>query len=257
MLLLTKVLSALIYPLNLFFAATIAAVLMRLIGWRRASFAVLVLALAGLWVISTPIFAKWAFWQLERLHPPIALADIPAADVAILLGGVTDPPLAPRQKADLEAGADRIVHAADLYRAGKVRSIIVSGGAMPWTPAGHKEADIMAGFLEDWGVPRQAILVEPDSRTTYENPARLADLRRRNGFRSALLVTSASHMPRALGVYRKMGLPVEPSSSDVEVTWPASRSVLDWMPASAALELSTRATHEFAGFLVYRWRGQL
>jgi vancomycin permeability regulator SanA len=151
MLLLTKVLSALLYPLGLFFAAMIAAGLLHLVGWRRTALAMLLPAVVFLWMVSTPIFAKWAHWQLERHYPPVAMADTPSADVAILLGGVTDPPLPPRQKPDLEAAADRIAHAADLYRAGKVRMIIVSGGAMPWTPEGYTEAEIMAGFSRTGG----------------------------------------------------------------------------------------------------------
>jgi uncharacterized SAM-binding protein YcdF (DUF218 family) len=138
-----------------------------------------------------------------------------------------------------------------------VGTIIVAGGAMPWTPERHTEAEIMRGFLEAWGVPRRDILVEPDSRTTYENALGVAKLWQREGFRSALLVTSASHMPRALGTFRMAGLPVLPSTSDVEVTWPISRSVLDWLPSSVALNLSTTAAHEFAGLMVYHWRGWL
>ena len=88
-------------------------------------------------------------------------------------------------------------------------------------------------------------------------PHAFAELWRKHDFQSALLVTSASHMRQALGTFRKVGLPVVPSSADVQVVWPISRSVLAWMPDAEALQLSTKAAHELVGFLVDHWRGWL
>jgi uncharacterized SAM-binding protein YcdF (DUF218 family) len=255
--LLLEVAATAIYPLNVFFGLTLLAGVLRLLGWSVAAFRGLVLALVGLWLASTPVVAEWAYYQLERQYSPLPILQTPDADVGILLGGVTDPPLAPRQKPDLEGGADRIAHAADLYRAGKVRLIIASGGAMPWTPEQHTEAKIMAGFLEAWGVPAHAIVIESSSRTTQENAARVADIWAQQGFKSGLLITSAAHMPRALATFRALDLAVSPASSDVEVILPISRSVLDWIPSSEALDLSRRAVHEYLGRAMYAWRGWL
>jgi uncharacterized SAM-binding protein YcdF (DUF218 family) len=64
-------------------------------------------------------------------------------------------------------------------------------------------------------------------------------------------------MPRALAVFAHAGLPVTASSTDVQVVARPYASVLDGMPESGALDLTTRALKEWIGYAVYAWRGYL
>jgi uncharacterized SAM-binding protein YcdF (DUF218 family) len=68
-------------------------------------------------------------------------------------------------------------------------------------------------------------------------------------------VTSALHMRRALATFRSAGIEAVPVTADIETVDTGDRSLLRWMPSAEALEGSTRAIKEYAGFLVYRWRG--
>jgi uncharacterized SAM-binding protein YcdF (DUF218 family) len=254
-LLLSKIASMLIYPLGLFFLAVLGSAVFRLAGHRRVSLIVLVAAIGMLWIASTPVFAKWMLYSLEAEFPPVSISETPLADVAILLGGTTEPQLPPRQRPDLLRTADRILHAADLYRAGKVRKVIASGGELPWISAGPSEAERMAQLLAELGVPKTAVIIEDKGRTTRENALRVAEIMRQSGFQSALVVTSANHMPRAMAVFRKAGLPVIASSTDVIVAGPIGASVLDWIPDAEALNNTHKAVKEFVGYIVYRLRG--
>lgn len=257
MLLITKVASDLIYPLGLFFAFVALAGVMRLVGLRKLALGTLIAATVALWVVSTPVFAIWSIAGLEAEYPPVPMSETPQADVAILLGGTTAPAAPPRQRPDLQEASDRIVQAADLYRAGKVSAIIASGGSLPWESAGGPEAERMASLLVDLGVPKDAILLETESRTTYENALEVAKLFEEHDFKSALLVTSASHMPRAMAVFRKAGLPVTASSTDVVAAGSVGGTLLDWLPDPEALGTTQRAEKERVGYFVYWLRGWL
>lgn len=75
-------------------------------------------------------------------------------------------------------------------------------------------------------------------------------------FKSALLVTSAVHMPRAMAVFQRAGLPVIASTTDVVII-DGSHDIWDWLPDAAALNLTTAAAKEWAGLLSYKARGYL
>ena len=249
----TDLLSVFAYPLGVIFLLIAGAALLRIATFRRTAFSLSLAAAALLWAASTPVAARWAYWHLERQYPPIPISELADFEVAILLGGATVGNIPPRQAVEVNQAADRIVHAADLFRAGKVERIIVSGGATPFTS--QSEAERGAILLEKLGVPGSAIILEKKARNTRENAVFVAEIWRDQGIRSGLLVTSAGHMPRSLASFRKVGLPVAPSSADVEVALPLSRSVLDWLPDASGLLLSQMTAHELVGYAVYRFKG--
>ena len=109
---------------------------------------------------------------------------------------------------------DRVMQAALLWRAGKVQTIIVTGGNLPWARASATDASFAAELLQAYGVPPDSIIVESNSRNTHENAINTAAIWRERHFRSGLLVTSATHMPRALASFRKAGLDVAPWPAD-------------------------------------------
>ena len=106
------------------------------------------------------------------------------------------------------------MQAALLWRAGKAQTIIVTGGNLPWARASATDADFAAELLQAYGVPPDSIIVESNSRNTHENAINTAAIWRERHFRSGLLVTSATHMPRALASFRKAGLDVAPWPAD-------------------------------------------
>jgi uncharacterized SAM-binding protein YcdF (DUF218 family) len=189
--------------------------------------------------------------SLERQYAPIDRSA--KADVAILLGGMINGTTVDGEPS-LGAGADRALHAARLYRAGQVRYILISAGNLPWQMR-VPEAEQAAYLLKEWGVPSEALIIERQSRNTYENAARSKPIWNAYGFHSGLLVTSASHMPRALAVFRHAGFNVEPAPADFHTEPILEGGPLVFLPAAGALAASSLALTEWLGLLVYRLRG--
>jgi len=252
---LSKLLPVFVYPLGLAIVLGAAALAFLLTGLRRTAGTALAGALIVLYVASTPLFANRITVTLESQHPPRAVAALPKADVAIVLGGAVGPHAPPRDAVDLTETSDRVFHAARLFKAGKVDHVLASGGNLPWQGPAPPEAESMAELLVELGVPRSAIVLESASRTTRENAVNSAAILKANGWRRVLLVTSAAHMPRALAVFRLAGIDAIPAVTDIRVTHGGSLGVFDLLPDADALARTTEATKEWIGLIVYRMRG--
>jgi uncharacterized SAM-binding protein YcdF (DUF218 family) len=250
---LSKVLPLAIYPLGATIGLGLVAVGLAVAGRSRAAIRVALTGLALLWIASTPKVSNWAMGTLESQYPARPIAESPTADVAILLGGGVASPAPPRIAPELNDAGDRVLHAARLFKSGKVRRVLVSGGNIPWVSGGASEAELMRDYLIEFGVPADAIEFAGQSRNTHQNAREIAAMWANGRFRSALLVTSAAHMPRAMAVFRKAGLPVEPSSTDVRSVPPAEATLLDWLPNSGALDQTTQAIKEWIGLFAYRF----
>jgi len=251
----SKFLPLFVYPAGVMILAGLAALGLSIFGFVRISRTVLAIGLAYLWVASSPIFANWLYAQLEREHPSVAVEALPRADVAIVLGGAIGQPLPPRAVPDASDAVDRVLHAARLFRAGKAKAILVSGGNLPWLSASKPEAALISDLLVELGVPRSAIVLETESRNTRENALNSAAMISARNWKTALLVTSAAHMPRAVAVFRRAGIDAIPAVTDIRVTDPLFESVLDFLPDVGALARTTDAMKEYLGLLVYRMRG--
>jgi len=253
-LLLDKLADAAISPLTAALIIALLALLLSLTRFKKTGRAVAALALVGLWIASTPAFAHWLADRLQRENPPRAAADLPNADAIVLLGGFVRQPLPPRVAPDLTEAADRAVEAAGLFHAGKAPRIVVSAGNV-WRNAVTPEAELIADLLGKFGVPRDALVLETESRNTHENAANTARIFSENGWATGLLVTSGLHMERARAAFRKAGLDLTPAPADIVSRLPEVPVPLDVLPNVDALDRTTNAIHELVGLLVYRYRG--
>ena len=178
----------------------------RLGGWMAA------VSLAVLWFESTQACVFLLGLPLERQYLALQTVDsLPVADAVVALGGgiaKTDEMVHP----DMNEAADRVWHAARIWKAGKAKIVIVSGS---------NDLKAAVPLLLDLGVPREAIAVDDESRNTYENSRfteRLLKARAKPGETPSLLVaTSAWHMPRALGNFSRTSLKVMPAPCDFTV----------------------------------------
>jgi uncharacterized SAM-binding protein YcdF (DUF218 family) len=188
---------------------------------------------------------------------PVPLSAVAPADAAVLLTGITiSKP--PRDRVYLSQGADRFTHALWLYRAGKVRRIIISGGLATITPRPGMvpEAQDLATLLKLAGVPAQAILVEPRSHNTRENALfTKALLDQHPDIKSLVLVTSAFHERRALACFAKVGLHPAAFPADFRATDPPSRLTYWVIPSTDALTRWSSLIHEIAGYVIYKLSG--
>ncbi|MFT3722202.1 MAG: YdcF family protein [Hyphomonadaceae bacterium] len=159
---------------------------------------------------------------LERRFPRLeecpALRATPPGGVILLGGGVNPHPQGTGVVDDLNDAADRVRETARLARQFPAIPVLVSGGQAFENGAHRSEAAAMADLLVELGVARDRIILESSSRTTAENAALTAKEIKDAPF---LLVTSAFHMPRAVGTFRKAGVRVLPAPTDWRVpeTW--------------------------------------
>lgn len=97
----------------------------------------------------------------------------------------------------------RLEHTLTLYRAKRASTIVCTGGG----EGGYAEAHVMADWLADRGVPREAIVIDNDSETTRDSGKRVAALMHRRGLKSALVVSQWFHVARCRLVLEQAGVP--------------------------------------------------
>ncbi len=242
----TKLLPLFVYPLGL---AIVLLLLSRLFSWlgrREAASLLVICAVALLWLCSMPRFSDWAMSTLEKEWPSVPAARAPRADAIVLLGGMTRGLVPGTDLPDLSGSADRLFHAAELYRAGKAPMLLLTGGN---APGYEPEALSMKRVLLVMGIPEEAMLLEDHSRNTRQNARFSAAVLRDRQIHSILLVTSAYHMRRAKLEFERQGFEVLPAATDYQVV-KAPRTPLDWLPAVGALNQTTRAMKEYLGLMV-------
>ncbi len=253
---LDKLLPVFAFPLGLSIALCIVAFGLSAAGRHRVVRILLAVVAVGLWIASTPGFAGLITETLEDQHPATAVADAPQADAIVVLGGgIASPGGEAFAEATLGRAADRLGQAYSLWRAGKAKVILISGGNLPWAPMDKPEAELAATILEQAGVPRDSILVEGESRNTHENALNTAALWREKGFHTGYLVTSASHMPRAVASFRAAGLDLMPWPAAFQAQGPVVQNIFDLLPDATALAMTSASAKEWLGLLIYRLRG--
>ena len=149
----------------------------------------------------------------------------------------------------MNEAAERLTVAAKLARQFPNARIVFSGGRGRLT-VGAKEADIAAGLFETFGIPRERIALEDRSRNTVENALFSRMLLKPRPTERWLLVTSAHHMPRSIGVFRQAGFSVEAYPVDFRTRGVADLKVFTEV-ISAGLARTDAAAREWVGLLTY------
>jgi uncharacterized SAM-binding protein YcdF (DUF218 family) len=201
-------------------------------------------ALAILWFTGTATISNALVRSLEMQNIP---KEIPQADAIVVLAGVTQRPFPPQPVVHLERGADRLVYAAMLYKTGKAPLVIFSGN--------RTESAEMAEVMAMMAVPRAAMVEENTSFTDTYGAAR--DLKHTfdsHNVHTILIVTSAIRMPRALAVFRHLGIRAIPAPTDFATSAGSHRHdiLAAILPNISSLDGSAAAFHELFGLLGYR-----
>jgi uncharacterized SAM-binding protein YcdF (DUF218 family) len=248
---LSKILYFLLAPLIWIVAAlAIALFTKREKRRKRALITVAVLLL----LFTNPFISNEAWLLWERGPKPIAT--LPNYDAAIILTGLTDMDKTPHDRVYTNKGADRVLHTLQLYKQGKIRHIIISGGNGSLREKVTTEAASLRQILLQAGVPDSAILLEDKSRNTYENAQFTSQLlSKHTDFKKLLLVTSAFHMRRSKACFTKAGVMVNIYPADFythDRTWDLDKLLL---PQEVVLHHWQKLLHEMAGFVVYKLVG--
>jgi len=228
----------------------------RRLRWIRS---LTVAAFFVLLVFGTPLVATRFIGQIEEQAPAFDLTTMRRFDAIVVLGGGVASKGTLRPTNELSPSSmQRTICGADLYAKGFAPRIIFAGGDASIFGEGPQEGVEMQRFALRLGVPEEATIVEGRSRTTYENAVATKQIL---GAGSVLMVTSAYHMPRAIGLFRKQGLEATPypctflAQDRGKDGWDGDP--FDLIPEVEALRRSTLAVNELVGTLIYRISGKI
>lgn len=180
-------------------------------------------------------------------------------DVGIVLTGMAE------YNNDIETlsirrGGDRIWQALNLYHSKKISKILITGDHGYVTERGLHEAMQFKEILIKWGIPEQDIITEEKSRNTYENAAETKKILERSypHLKKRLLITSGTHMKRALACFVKIDFPCESFSTDLH-TGPSRNYFWDQyiIPDVSVLSDWNKLTKEWFGYITYDIIGYL
>lgn len=221
--------------------------------WQRAGRRVLALGVGGLLACLLLPVDAWLVRPLEERFPPPA--EPARVDGIIVLGGSVDQLLsADRGVPTIPSAAERLTTFVALARRWPAARLVFTGGSGAPYAGAATEAEWARRSCEELGIPPGRVVFEDASRTTEENAVLTDRLVRPRSGETWLLVTSAAHMPRAVGVFRHVGWTVLP--------WPVGyrsmRSDLSLRPSTLGGKLAVldQAAHEWAGLLLYRLLGR-
>lgn len=248
---LSKIAGVLIEPYYLALTLALVAGLLRLLRrLPRLRRGLLIAAGALLLVFSFGPTANGLLYPLEsRYHRPTNPETPPGA--VVLLGGMTSRVFFGHSPFELSGAADRLVEALRLAHRYPKAVLLITGGPSGLVDDSYHEADMLGFIARGLGIKGERLRLERQARNTHENAryskALLGDI---SG--PVLLVTSASHLPRAVACFEKVGQPVVPWPVDFIRTGSGPGS---WLPKPETLLRSTVALHEYLGWLAYWWMG--
>lgn len=275
MLYLHRILTALATPTGLVMLLLLYALLRRRRGWSRQGWGrrsegrstvspsswSLWLALALLWLSSAPVvttpfirFTEGYTVRLEASDLAAALASNPAPlapSAAVILGGYTNPAPGPggQPRTEWADSADRVFAGLELYQAGVVPRLILTGGKLPWMPLSPTDAEFAIPWLLRMGVAQSDLGSTGEVGNTDAEAQAVAQQLPPGAH--IVLVTSAFHMRRAAYLFRQAGLRVTPFAVDFRSTQ-RDFAPQDLLPNPTDAHYFANCVREWIG-LFYYW----
>jgi uncharacterized SAM-binding protein YcdF (DUF218 family) len=251
---LSKTLGVMLLPTNLligigFLGALLLATRLARLGRRLLVASIVLLGISGF----SPL-GNWLLYPLESRFPPWDPAQ-GAPDGMVVLGGSIEPDASMAHGVPVvRASADRLITAAALARRYPHARIVFSGGS-PRLLSDTREADYAAELFESLGISPGRLTMERRARNTQENAEFAKALAAPKTGERWLLLTSAYHMPRAVGLFRTAGFAVEPYPVDWRVAGTADllRLHVFFVEGLRRVDIGIR---EWLGLAAYRISGK-
>jgi uncharacterized SAM-binding protein YcdF (DUF218 family) len=176
-------------------------------------------------------------------------------EMGIVLTGVTSGYREPADRVYFQKGADRVTHAVQLYKLGIIKKVLISGGTGRLVDVQTREADELKKAFLIMGVPEEDILIENQSRNTYESAVEVKKMLGSIQASDCLLITSAFHMRRSRACFKKAGIPMDTFTTDFyahdRFFYPDTLIV----PQLEALILWQKLIKEWVGLAAYKAAG--
>ena len=265
---LSKMLPNLVYPAGIIAFFLLAGLI--LCRSLRSKNILMGILLAFVFISGNKLPGAFLIRSLEQTYP--AYDGSEKADAIVVLGGGTVTRSSPRQIVEVNGAGDRIFYAAQLYRDGKAPKILLGGSYINWrdgevlsedgisSPASEMK-ELMAGFF---GISETDLIIQDRSVNTAEEAAYDAEILKEQGLNKILLVTSATHMRRAVPLFEKQGLEVIPAPTDYSYSDQEWQNLLHFdlstaytfiLPSASSMHALENAMKEYIGYFVYQLKG--
>jgi len=242
-------------PLSLAFFLVFFALIAGLLSWRTLS----ILGAAGsVLILFVTLYSTTGNLLMQDLEERFAK---PAADpdnlqCMIVLGGAFESEVnTARRGIEFSSAADRFIEALRLAQKFPQSRILVSGG--DGSISGIYEGDAAASdrFFPLFGVGKDRLIEERQSRTTFENAVNTKEFLASQGLSHCLLITSGFHMPRSVGIFRKLGIDIVPWPTDYRTDGKV-RPGLDFTQPNLNAQNMATAIREWYGLVGYYLAGR-
>lgn len=251
---LSKTAGYILLPSNFLIALGLFGALLLMTRRARLGRRLMVIAFVGLAICAYSPLANFMLYPLEQRFPKWD-GSRGEPDGIVVLGGPLDADLSAVHGVPVIAGsADRIIAAATLAHRYPNARLVYTGGSPNLISNDAKEADYATALFQGLGVPKSRLTMERQSRNTKENAEFSRQVAMPKPGERWLLVTSAYHMPRSIGLFRKAGFAVEAYPVD----WKVGKKedlFKYYVVSSDGLQLVNTGVREWLGLIAYRVSG--
>ncbi len=242
-------------PMSLAFFGVLLALIAGLLRWRILG---LIGAAGALLILFVTLYTTTGTYMLQGLEDrfPKPASDPDDVRCMIVLGGAFEGEVnTARHGIEFSEGVDRFIEALRLAQKFPQSRILVSGG--DGSLSGGYEGDAAASrrFFPLFGVGADRLVEETQSRTTYENAVNTKAFLAEQGLSNCLLITSGFHMPRSVGLFRKLGIDIVPWPTDYRTTGDVTLGLNLTQPSLNSEHLRT-ALREWYGLVGYYLAGR-
>ncbi|HEY1061158.1 MAG TPA: YdcF family protein [Daejeonella sp.] len=245
---LSKILTFLISPTVIILGILILALIVNKPALRRK---LLIASLGLLLFFSNPFIINQL---LKYWEPKSNMNNMQVYDAGIVLSGFMG-----RDKESgrlsFGEGADRLTEGLIQYRKGRIKTIIISGGSGSLVDDTRESILAKTFLIENCNVPDSVVIIDTVSRNTYENAVESKKIMNAAGLRTAIMITSAWHMRRAEGCFKKVGLEVDIHPVDGMYHGQGSTPSDLFIPNTWNIVHWENLMHEIAGIIIYKLQG--
>lgn len=260
---LSKIFSLFFLPYPFFYFCGLFGLLAyrRRIRGRKQRWPLLLYLLFG--IVSTDVVANGLLRSLEDRLPQRSINEATPVDAAFVLGAISNPLASVDDRPQFTDGVDRLLVAMELFRAGRVQYIVLTGRSSMINHRGSAESEDLKRYLIMQGFPADRILIDAQSRNTAENFLYGLQVAEKKNLRTFYLITSAFHMYRAVHTFEKLraehfsdSLVMHPFPVDYRSDRIVS-GIEAFVPAAHSAYKSSLAIKEFIGLFAYAFKGYI
>ena len=251
----SKILGLVFEPVNFLVLLGLLGLSLALTRFARAGHRITAAAISILAVLCFSPVSSLLLRGLEDRFPQPRM-DMAAPTGIIVLGGAMDEDLSEsRGQPTLTEAAARLTTGAALARRYPGARLVFTGGSANVRQEGLDEARGVRDLWRSLGVPEARMMFEDKSRNTFENATMTHDLVDPQPGEVWLLVTSAGHMPRSMGIFRRIGWSLIAYPVDYRTFGDARDFKINWNALEALKRLES-GLHEWVGLVAYRISGK-